>query len=132
MTQPITAKAVTYTGIGGEEVIKLLERTVRAPGAGEIRLRVQAAAVSPTDVLLRDPGRNGVPPPVTPGMDAAGIVEAVGSGVSRLRVGDKVMVAVWPSRPEGGAQATVIVVRPKRRRSRSRTGRRSRKPRRCR
>ena len=43
-------------------------------------------------------------------MDAAGIVEAVGPDVSRLAVGDQVMAAVLPARPEGGAQATYIVV----------------------
>src|SRR3546814_4514075 len=43
-------------------------------------------------------------------MDAAGIIESVGTGVSRLRPGEKVMAAVMPRRPEGGAQAQHIVV----------------------
>ena len=43
-------------------------------------------------------------------MDAAGIVESVGAGVERLAVGDEVMAAVMPRRPEGGAQAELLVV----------------------
>ena len=47
---------------------------------------------------------------IVPGMDAAGIIESVGPGVSRLHAGEKVMAAVTPLRPEGGAQAQHIVV----------------------
>ena len=43
-------------------------------------------------------------------MDAAGTIESVGEGVERLRVGDEVMVAVSPRRPEGGAQVELLVV----------------------
>src|SRR3954454_23714561 len=43
-------------------------------------------------------------------MDAAGVVESVGEGVARLSAGDAVMAAVTPRRPEGGAQAELIVV----------------------
>ena len=51
-----------------------------------------------------------MPPPWVPGMDAAGTVESVGAGVDRLAVGDEVMAAVMPRRPEGGAQAELVVV----------------------
>jgi len=48
---------------------------------------------------------------IVPGMDAAGVVESVGPGVSRLRPGQKKMIAaVNPVRPEGGSQAQHIVV----------------------
>src|SRR5262245_58886442 len=107
---PLAAKAVTYSGRGSYDVISIAERSVRPPKAGEIRIKVAAAAVSPTDILLRDPGYATLAPPMTPGMDAAGIVEAVGAGVSRLAVGDEVMAALTPARPEGGAQAGYIVV----------------------
>lgn len=108
--QPVEAQAVSFSGIGGVEVIEIATRTVRAPAAGEARLRVQAAAVNPTDIAWRDPGRPYDAWPLVPGMDAAGVVEAVGPGVSRLAVGDQVMAAVMPARPEGGAQATYLVV----------------------
>ncbi len=106
-SKPLSGRAIIYTGRGGYEVIKVVERTVRAPVADEVRISVKAAAVNPTDIVLRDPGRGD--PPLTPGMDAAGVIEAVGPGVSRLHVGDEVMTAVAPLRPEGGAQAEYVV-----------------------
>src|SRR3546814_30239 len=109
--RPLTGKAVTYKGSGGYEVIQFLERAVRAPAADEVRIEVKAAAVNPTDLLLRARGFDNQGSPVVPGMDAAGIIESVGTGVSRLRPGEKVMAAVMPRRPEGGAQAQHIVGR---------------------
>ena len=53
--RPLTSKSVTYRTLGGYEVIEFVERTVRAPVAGEVRIEVKAAAVNPTDFLLRDP-----------------------------------------------------------------------------
>lgn len=110
MTSTIDGQAVTYSGQGGYDVIAVTTRAVRAPEAGEVRLRVTAATVNPTDILLRDPGQGDLPPPFIPGMDAAGIVESVGSGVDRIAVGDEVMAAVSPRRPDGGAQARYIVL----------------------
>jgi NADPH:quinone reductase len=107
--RPLTSKAVTYKALGGPEVIQFVERTVRAPAAGEVRIEVKAAAVNPTDIQLRN-GDFGDPTSIVPGMDAAGIIESVGPGVSRLHPGEKVMAAVTPLRPEGGAQAQYIVV----------------------
>lgn len=109
MTSTIDRQAITYSGHGGYDVIAVTTRAVRPPAAGEVRIRVTAAAVNPTDILFRDPGQGDRPPPLTPGMDAAGIVESVGSGVDRLAVGDDVMAAVSPGRPDGGAQAGYIV-----------------------
>jgi NADPH:quinone reductase len=108
--RPLTGKAVTYKSLGGYEVIEFVERTVRAPAAGEVRIEVKAAAVNPTDILLRDPGYGNLTSNIVPGMDAAGFIESVGPGVSRLHAGEKVMAAVMPLRPEGGAQAQHIVV----------------------
>jgi len=58
--RPLAGKAVTYKALGGPEVIEIVERTVRAPAAGEVRIEVKAAAVAvnPTDILFRDPGRS--------------------------------------------------------------------------
>jgi NADPH2:quinone reductase len=107
--QPASARAVVYTRKGAAEAIDIQDVQVRTPRDGEVRIRVTAAAVNPTDILLRDPATNYATLPVTPGMDAAGVVEAVGPGVTRLKVGDAVMAAVKPGRPEGGAQAGLIV-----------------------
>lgn len=103
-------RAVGITRPGGPEVLAVIDRPVREPGSGEVRIAVRAAAVNPTDIGLRQMGGGDLPPPWTPGMDAAGTVEAVGEGVDRLRPGQQVMAAVSPRRPEGGAQAELIVV----------------------
>ena len=107
---PLTGKAVTYKTLGGYEVIEFKERTVRAPAAGEVRIEVKAAAVNPTDLMFRDPGFANLTSNIVPGMDAAGVIESVGPGVSRLHPGQTVIAAVNPVRPEGGAQAQHIVV----------------------
>ena len=91
-------------------MLRVIERPVRDPDPGEVRLAVRAAAVNPTDIVLRERGAEDLEPPWVPGMDAAGVVESVGSGVGRLAVGDAVMAAVAPRRPEGGAQAELVVV----------------------
>ena len=103
-------RAVAITAPGGLEVLEMADRAVRDAEPGELRIRVKAAAVNPTDIGLRQNGAEGLPAPWVPGMDAAGIVESVGGGVDRLAVGDEVMAAVMPRRPEGGAQAELIVV----------------------
>jgi NADPH:quinone reductase-like Zn-dependent oxidoreductase len=104
------ARAVAIPEPGGPEVLTVIERTVREPAEGEVRIAVTAAAVNPTDIGLCAMGAGGIDPPWIPGMDAAGTIESVGPGVDRLAVGDAVMAAVMPRRPEGGAQAELIVV----------------------
>jgi NADPH2:quinone reductase len=103
-------RAVGITAPGGPEVLSVIDRVVREPGRGEVRIAVKAAAVNPTDIGLRTRGGGDLPAPWTPGMDAAGIVESLGEDVERLRVGEEVMAAVSPRRPEGGAQAELLVV----------------------
>jgi NADPH:quinone reductase-like Zn-dependent oxidoreductase len=103
-------RAVSILEPGDVDVLEVLDRHVREPGAHEVRIEVRAAAVNPTDTLLRAGGDQSTPAPWVPGMDAAGVVESVGPGVERIAVGDEVMAVVFPRRPEGGAQAEVIVV----------------------
>jgi NADPH:quinone reductase-like Zn-dependent oxidoreductase len=104
------ARAVGIREPGGPEVLEVVDRPVRDPGEGEVQISVAAAAVNPTDIGLRAMGADGLERPWTPGMDAAGTIEAVGPGVDRLAVGDRVMAAVSPRRPEGGAQTALLVV----------------------
>lgn len=106
----LSAKAVTYESLGGSEIIKIVDRTVRIPEAGEVRIRVKAAGVNPTDALLRKMDNPMVRFPVIPGADAAGVIESVGSGVSRLKIGDEVMAVLTAFRPDGGAQVGYLVV----------------------
>ena len=103
-------RAVTITQPGDLDVLTVGERPSRDPGPDEIRIAVHAAAVNPTDIGLRRAGGGDLPAPWIPGMDLAGTVEEVGSGAQRLRAGDGVMAAVSPRRPEGGAQAELVVV----------------------
>ncbi len=103
-------RAVGIVEPGGPEVLRVVDRAVREAGPGEVRIAVRAAAVNPTDIVLRRLGAEGLDPPWVPGMDAAGTMESVGDGGGRLAVGDAVMAAVMPRRPEGGAQAELIVV----------------------
>ncbi len=105
-----TARAVGITRPGGPEVLAVVEREVREPGPGEVRIAVGAAAVNPTDIGLRQRGADELPPPWVPGMDAAGAVESVGAGVVHVVAGDAVMAVVAPRRAEGGAQGALVVV----------------------
>lgn len=103
-------RAVGFHTVGDVDVLEVIERDVRAAGPSEVRIRVKAAAVNPTDILMRQMGGGALPPPWIPGMDAAGEIESVGAGVERLGVGDAVMAACSPRRPEGGAQSELLVV----------------------
>jgi NADPH:quinone reductase len=103
------ARAVGIPEPGGPEVLTVVDREVREPRAAEVRIAVAAAAVNPTDIGLRAMGADGLDPPWTPGMDAAGTIESVGPGVDRLARGDRVMAAVTPRRTEGGAQSALLV-----------------------
>jgi len=103
-------RAVAIAEPGGPEVLRVIERDVRDPGPGEVRIAVRAAAVNPTDIALRARGDATIPPPWIPGMDAAGTVESVGAGVEQLAPGDEVMAVTTPRRADGGAQSELLVV----------------------
>nr|WP_297357347.1 quinone oxidoreductase [uncultured Caldimonas sp.] len=89
--------AVQIRRTGGPEVIELAEVAVGDPGPGEIRIRHHACGVNFIDVYHRN-GLYALPLPLTLGMEAAGVVEAVGDGVSHLRPGDR---AAYASQPPG-------------------------------
>lgn len=87
-------KAIRVHEFGGPEVLRREEVTAPEAGRGQVLVRVHAAGVNPVDTYIRA-GTYAVKPPLpyTPGMDAAGIVEAVGDGVTQARVGDRVYVS---------------------------------------
>ena len=102
-------RAVAIHEAGGP--ITVDDREVRAPGSGEVRIRVSAAAVNPIDtVLWRGFVATESQSSLTPGMDAAGTVESVGPDVDRPSVGDPVMAVLNARLPQGGAQAELVVV----------------------
>lgn len=97
MTQATTttAKTVVIDTFGGPEVLRLTDREVPAPGPGEVTLRHHACGLNFIDVYQR----TGLYPLALPhpmGMEAAGVVEAVGAGVSHLKPGDRVAYASQP------------------------------------
>src|SRR3954471_13120391 len=81
--------AIRVHEIGGPEVLRWEEVEVREPGPGEVRLRQEAAGLNYIDVYHRT-GLYPQPMPFTPGVEGAGIVEAIGPDVPSLNVGDRV------------------------------------------
>ena len=84
-------KAIRVHEFGGPEVLRLEDVPDPQPGAGQVLVRVRAVGVNPVDTYIRA-GAHAVRPqlPYTPGLDAAGTVEAVGEGVTRVSAGDRV------------------------------------------
>lgn len=106
-------RAVGVTEFGGPDALQVLDLPEPHAGHGEVRIRVHAATVNPTDTGLRSGGYGQRPgdhdPPYIPGMDAAGVIDEVGEGCS-WQVGDEVMAIVLPTGPHGGAYADQVVV----------------------
>jgi len=94
-TLPSQMTAIAIRAPGGPEVLTPELRPVPAPGAGEVLVKVAAAGVNRPDVMQRM-GQYPPPPgaPDIPGLEIAGEVVACGSGVTRWKVGDKVMALV--------------------------------------
>jgi NADPH:quinone reductase len=87
-------KAIRVHQFGGPEVLKLEEVATPKPSAGEVLVRIHAAGVNPYDTYMRA-GTYAIKPPLpyTPGSDGAGVVEAVGDGVRKVKGGDRVYTA---------------------------------------
>jgi NADPH2:quinone reductase len=84
-------KAILVHEFGGPDVLRLEEVPTPRPGAGEVLVRVHAAGVNPYDTYMRAGTYAQKPPlPYTPGSDGAGIVEAVGESVKKVKRGDRV------------------------------------------
>jgi NADPH2:quinone reductase len=91
------AKAIRIEQYGGPEVMQLVDVAVGEPGPGEIRIRHHAVGLNFIDVYQRT-GLYQNPLPLQLGMEAAGVVEAVGEGVTHLKAGDR---AAYASNPPG-------------------------------
>ena len=92
-----TSRAIRIDQNGGPEQLKLVSVQVGDPGPGEIRIRHHAVGLNFIDVYQRS-GLYALPMPLQLGMEAAGVVEAVGEGVTHLKVGDR---AAYASQPPG-------------------------------
>src|SRR6201987_135316 len=89
--------AVVMTGYGPPEVLTWAEVPPREPGAGQIRIKVKAAGISPTDLALRAGYLKEIPlpPNAVLGFEAAGTVDAVGPGVAGTSIGDSVTTLMF-------------------------------------
>ena len=98
-------RAIAITKFGGPEVLQVVERPLPEPSRGEVRVRVHATAVNRADLLQRAghyPAPGDAPPDI-PGLEIAGTVDAIGPGVERLAIGDRVFGLVG-----GGGYAEAI------------------------
>lgn len=107
-----TMKAVSIYGYGGPEVLVYEDAPRPHPDAGEVLVRVHAAGINPVDWKIREGHLKEMLHhtfPLVMGWDLSGVVEALGSGLTRLKIGDEVF-----SRPDisrDGAYAEFIVVK---------------------
>lgn len=108
-------RGVGVMEFGGPEALEVVELPEAHAGPGEVRLRVYAATVNPTDTFVRggaraDALRASGPPPYIPGMDAAGVVDEVGEGTeTNLQVGDAAMAMVIPSGSHGAYRESIVL-----------------------
>src|SRR5512143_837675 len=87
----IKYKSVVATGRGSTDVLKIVENDLRAPAAGEARIKILAVGVCQDDIAARVGNRPFLSKlPFTPGYDIVGDVEAIGDGVTGVAVGDRV------------------------------------------
>ena len=107
MTYP--SKTVRIEQTGGPEQLKLVDLTVGEPGPGEIRIRHHAIGLNFIAVYHRI-GLYPLPLPLSLGMEGAGVVEAVGEGVTHLRVGDRAAYAGGP--PGSYSERRIVPAQP--------------------
>jgi len=107
-------RAIGVVEFGGPEKLIEVELPMPEPGKGRVRIRVHAATVNPTDTLFRSGGQYGrtliTEPPFIPGMDLAGVIDALGpENDGRLKIGDPVVAMALPNGPFRGAYADYVV-----------------------
>jgi NADPH2:quinone reductase len=99
-------RALVCKEYGPPDKLRIEERPDPVPGPGEVLLEIKAAGINFPDVLvIAGEYQVKIPPPFVPGNEAAGIVEAVGEGVGRIKPGDRVIAT-----PSGGAFAEKCIV----------------------
>jgi len=107
-------KAIGHTEFGGPEVLREFELPDPVPGKGEVRIRVRAAAVSPTDTLrragLRAKEMRDQQKPYVPGMELAGVLEEIGPDTeTSLILGDHVMGVLFPDGTHGAYAEQIVL-----------------------
>lgn len=107
-------RAVGLFEFGGPEVLRVVDLPETHAATGEVRIRVHASTVNPTDTYLRKGARadalRDVAPPYVPGMDVAGVVDEIGEGtVTDLVLGDAVMAMVVNHGSHGGYRESIVL-----------------------
>ena len=107
-------KAIAIREFGGRDKLERMDLPVPEVGAGEVLVRVKGAGVNPVDWKIREGRLKDLFPhrfPLIPGWDAAGIVEKIGPGVTRFRVGDEIFAYCRKPVVQGGAYAEYIALK---------------------
>ena len=92
------------------EVLRVGEQPDPVPGKGEVRVRLHASAVNPSDIKARGGSRPVIPPRVIPDSDGAGTIDRIGPGVSRRRPGERVWVYNGQWQRASGTSAQYIAL----------------------
>jgi NADPH:quinone reductase len=104
------ARVVVFDEIGGPEVLTIRDRAVTGPAANEVRVKVEAVGVNRADQMLRSGVYAFLPqlPGSRLGVEAAGIVDAVGDGDTDLAVGEPVIVTAVPQMDVDGVYGEYV------------------------
>jgi NADPH:quinone reductase len=106
-------RSIVYSAAGASSVLRLVERDIPNPGPGEVRVRVAVSGVNPTDWKRRAAQTASAElefPEIIPNQDGAGVVDAVGDGVTSLTEGDRVwLYLAQDESPNGTAQDFTII-----------------------
>ena len=104
-------RAIRFHETGGPDVLRLDDLPMPEPGPGEVRMKVEAIGLNRADLLVRQ-GRYLTQPPLPSGLgaEAAGVVDAVGAGVSDFAVGDQVMLGPFVQNGDRPVYAEEVVV----------------------
>lgn len=106
-------RAVILSEYGGSDVLRVVEVPTPEPAYGQIRIRVSAAALNPADALIRSGALASRVPAqdhYVPGLDVAGIVDALGDGIHNFEVGNTVIgMSDWPD-TQAGTHAEYVVL----------------------
>ena len=108
-------KAIVYSETGNPSVLHLVDRDIPEPEAGEVRVRIVISGVNPTDWKSRRGSKDGEALPfddIVPNQDGAGVIDAVGPGIDRLKVGDRVWTALAAYQRAAGGTAQEFTVLP--------------------
>jgi NADPH:quinone reductase-like Zn-dependent oxidoreductase len=105
-------RVVVYDAFGGPDVMRVVEEPVVEPAAGEVRVRIEASAVNPLDLMMRS---GALPeavalPHARLGVEATGVVDALGPGTTGLATGDPVLLTAVPDADTRGSYAEYTTV----------------------